>query len=138
MTTSLEFSKGETLGKDDVFEVNIGRGLARGLDIKVGDSLILLGNTVGGSLNGMDVTVKGIFFTASEEYDNYTMRIPIALARQLLRTEAAQTLVVLLDETENTDLVLAQLQDLARTRNPKIEMKPWYDGGFLQQDGGPV
>ena len=127
VTTSLEFSKGETLGKDDVFEVNIGRGLARALDIEVGDSLILLGNTVGGSFNGMDVTVKGIFFTASEEYDNYTMRIPIALARQLLRTEAAQTLVVLLDETENTDLVLAQLQDLARTRNLKIEMKPWYE-----------
>ena len=69
VTTSLEFSKGETLGKDDVFEVNIGRGLARALDIEVGDSLILLGNTVGGSFNGMDVTVKGIFFTASEEYD---------------------------------------------------------------------
>lgn len=127
VTTSLEFSQGETLDKDDVFEVNIGRGLARGLDIKVGDSLILLGNTVGGSLNGMDVTVKGIFFTASEEYDNYTMRIPIALSRQLLRTEAAQTLVVVLDETENTDAVLGRIRSLSEAKNLKLETKPWYE-----------
>lgn len=127
VSTSLGFSQGTALAKDDMFEVNIGRGLAKGLDIKVGDSLVLLCNTVGGSLNGMDVTVKGIFYTASEEYDNYTLRIPIALARQLLRTEAAQSLVVVLDETENTDAVMAQLQDLSTSRQLNLEMKPWYE-----------
>jgi len=64
----------------------------------------------------MDVTVKGIFYTASEEYDNYTMRLPIPLARKLLQTDAAQTLVVVLDKTDNTDLVLRQLTKLFRER----------------------
>lgn len=127
VSTSLEFSNGQALAKNDMYEVNLGRGLAKGIDIGVGSPLILLSNTIGGSLNGMDVTVKGIFYTASEEYDNYTMRIPIPLARKLLQTDAAQTLVVVLDKTENTDLVLRQLTELFRLKGLNLEMKPWYE-----------
>lgn len=126
-STSLAISKGKVLSKDDAYEVNVGRGLAKGIDIDVGNSVILLSNTVGGSLNGMDVSVKGIFYTASEEYDNYTLRIPIQLARKLLQTNAAQTLVVVVDETENTDLVLRRLADLFQSENLNLEMKPWYE-----------
>lgn len=127
VSTSLAFSKGKGLSKGDMFDVNVGRGLAKGIDIDVGNPLVLLSNTIGGSLNGMDVTVKGIFYTASEEYDNYTMRIPIQLARKLLQTDAAQTLVVVLDKTENTDLVMHRLAELFQEKNLNLEMKPWYE-----------
>jgi putative ABC transport system permease protein len=127
VSTGLEIRSGKALSQGDMYEVNAGRGLAQSMDTKVGDSLILLGNTVGGSLNGMDVTVKGIFRTASEEYDNYTIRIPITLARKLLQTDAAQTLVVVLDKTENTDLVLHKLGDLFREKNLNLELRPWYE-----------
>jgi putative ABC transport system permease protein len=127
VSTSLAFSKGAALAKDDVFAVNVGRGLAKGIDLDVGNPLILLSNTIGGSLNGMDVAVKGIFYTASEEYDNYTMRIPIALARKLLQTSAAQTLVVTLDDTDNTDVVFQRLTQLFAQRNLGLELKPWYE-----------
>jgi putative ABC transport system permease protein len=127
VSTSLAFSKGTGLAKSDMFEVNVGRGLAKGIDLDVGNPLILLSNTIGGSLNGMDVTVKGIFYTASEEYDNYTMRLPIPLARKLLQTDAAQTLVVVLDKTDNTDPVLRQLTELFREKNLSLELKPWYE-----------
>jgi putative ABC transport system permease protein len=125
--TSLTFIAGKSLSKNDATEVNIGRGLAEGLDIKVGNPLILLCNTLGGGLNGMDIHAKGVFSTASKEYDNYTLHVPILLARKLLRTEAAQSLVVVLDKTENTDLVLDRLKNEFRVKNLALELRPWYE-----------
>jgi putative ABC transport system permease protein len=125
--TGLEIVRGAALSKDDVFEANVGRGLAKGLDLQVGSSLVLLCNTVGGSLNGIDVKVKGIFYTASKEYDDYAIRLPMPLARKLLRTESAQAIVVVLDKTENTDQVLHHLRDVFQAKGLDLEVRPWYE-----------
>jgi putative ABC transport system permease protein len=55
------------------------------------------------------------------------VRLPIELARKLLRTDAAQTLVVVLDKTENTDLVAGRLNDLFKGKNLPLELRPWHE-----------
>ena len=118
---------GRDLSKGDHFEVILGRGLAKNLDLKPGDSAVLLTNTVGGSLNAFDVTIKGIFFTASKEFDDRALRIPIQTAQQLLRTDSVQTIVVLLDKTENTLAVSSQMKQMIQTDNLPLEMKTWKE-----------
>jgi len=123
----VKIEQGRNLSKRDRFEVILGRGLAKNLGLKPGDSAVLLTNTVGGSLNAFDVTIKGIFFTASKEFDDRALRLPIKTAQQLLRTDSVQTLVVLLDKTENTLAVSSRIKQMIQTDGLPLELKIWKE-----------
>ena len=124
--TGLAIQAGRNLTRDDTFKIILGRGLAKGMEAKVGDPLILLSNTVEGAINALDLETAGIFYTASKEFDDRALRLPIDTAQQLLRTQAVETLVVLLDDTANTDLVAKQLTKIFHDRNLALELTPWY------------
>ncbi len=123
--TGLAIQEGVNLTRGDEFEVVLGRGLAKNLGAKPGDSLVLLTNTVEGSLNAFDMKVKGIFFTASKEFDDRALRLPIDIAGQLIRTKGIQTLVVLLDQTENTVSVKEALLKTIQSMDTELEIRIW-------------
>ncbi len=123
--TGLAIQEGENLTKEDQMAVILGRGLAKNLGAKPGDSLVLLTNTVGGSLNAFDMNVKGIFFTASKEFDDRALRLPIDIAGQLIRTKGIQTLVVLLDQTENTLSVKENILKTIQSMDTELEIRIW-------------
>ncbi len=124
MTGSI-IESGEPLQESDTFSVLLGKGLASSLGVRPGDGLILVANTVGGSMNALDVTVKGTFTTASKDFDDHFLRLPLKTAQKLLHTEAIQSLVILLRGTEETDRVKAQLERLLRERNLSLELRSW-------------
>ena len=125
--TGVAIESGENLSQSDMYDVIVGRGLAKAMGSKVGDFIIMVCNTMGGALNAMDMKVKGVFFTASKEFDDRAVRMPIAAAQTLLRTDEVQTLVVLVDKTENTDRVKKQLLYLVKNKGLDLELKPWYE-----------
>jgi len=124
-TTGLAIEAGENLSQSDMYDVILGRGLVKAMGLKIGDFIILVCNTISGALNAMDMKVKGTFFTISKEFDDRAVRMPIAAAQTLLRTDKVQTLVVLVDKTENTDQVKKQLLYLVEDKD--LELKPWYE-----------
>ena len=125
--TGLAMQNGENLEQDDQFELILGRGLAKNIGSKPGDSLVFLTNTISGSLNAFDLNIKGIFYTGNKEFDDRSIRIPLSSAQQLLRTEAIQTLVVLLRKTEDTDKVKDILLDMIQKNNWNLELRTWYE-----------
>ena len=125
--TGIAIQAGKNLSQKDMYDVILGRGMAKAMGSDIGDFIILVSNTIGGALNAMDMKVKGIFFTASKEFDDRAVRIPIAAAQTLLRTDKVQTLVVLVDKTENTDQVKSQLLHLLEDKDLDLELKPWYE-----------
>lgn len=72
----------------------LGKGLARALDVKPGDRVTVLLNTVHGSLNGGDFTVTGIFHTGSKDFDDTIFRIQIAEAQKLLDTNKVESVAL--------------------------------------------
>ena len=118
---------GEPLDENEPYQVVLGRGLAAGIGAKTGDDLILVAHTVGGSINALDVKVRGIFFTSSKPFDDYALRLPLTTAQQLLQTEAVQALVVLLDRTDHTDEIRNQLARLFAQRQLDLDIKTWYE-----------
>ncbi|SDT97251.1 ABC transporter permease [Desulfobacula phenolica] len=124
-STGLAIQEGSNLTKNDRFDMILGRGLAKNIGAKPGDSLVLLTNTVGGSLNAFDMNVKGVFFTASKEFDDRALRLPIDMAQKLIRTEGVQTLVVLLDQTENTLAVKEQILKTIWSMDTELEIRVW-------------
>ena len=125
--TGVAIEKGGNLSQSDMYDVILGKGLAKAMGSKVGDFIILVSNTIGGAFNAMDMKVKGVFSTTSKEFDDRAVRMPIAAAQTLLRSNEVQTLVVVLDKTENTDLVKNQLLYLFKSKQLDLELKPWHE-----------
>lgn len=116
---------GIALNKDDTYTVMLGKGLASAIGVKVGDTLVLLTNTTSGSVNALDVTVKGIFYTSSKAFDDHFLRLPLSTAQKLLCTESVQSLVVMLNKTEDTMRVKRALSRMFREKNLNLELKSW-------------
>ena len=119
--------EGKDLTSERLEEGIIGKGLADGLGVKIDDYLTILTSTAEGSLNAVDLRLRGIFRTGVKEYDDVAVMVPMELAKTLLYTENVQTIVVVLDETENTDLVADNLEKKFSQANLDLEIKTWSD-----------
>ncbi|MBI3997062.1 MAG: ABC transporter permease [Candidatus Omnitrophica bacterium] len=118
---------GEPLNANEPYHIILGRGLAKGIDAKPGDGLILVSHTIAGSINAIDATVAGIFYTTSKAFDDYAVRLPLGTTQQLLQTESVQSLVVMLRRTSDTDRVKLTLRELFVQRHLSLEVKAWQE-----------
>lgn len=121
---AVQISEGNPLSIDHPFHIIVGEGLARNLGLKVGDQAVLLVDSATGGINAIEVFVGGLFSTVTKSYDDNAIRVPIETARQLLRTQGTHSWIVLLNDTEQTDHVLAKLRN--SLPHDKFEVVPWY------------
>ena len=118
---------GQDLSSEEPEEGIIGKGLAEGLGVNIDDYLTILTSTAEGALNAVDLKLRGIFRTGVKEYDDVAVMVPMELAKTLLYTENVQSIVVVLDKTENTDLVADNLRQQFSQANLDLEIKTWSD-----------
>jgi putative ABC transport system permease protein len=120
-------TSGQPITPGDTYSVMLGKGLAAAVGARAGDSLVLLTNTVNGSVNALDVNVKGMFYTSSQAYDDHFLRLPLATAQKLLATHAVQSLVVMLDKTEDTARVKKELTQVFNAHGQHVELRSWKE-----------
>jgi putative ABC transport system permease protein len=108
-------------------EALIGAGVARSMNVQPGDGLTLLAVTSDGALNGIDVQVVGVVNTGFKEMDDRYLRIALPSAQRLLQSDRVTNLVVGLDNTDNTDLVAAQLAPRLQGLPQQLVLKKWID-----------
>jgi putative ABC transport system permease protein len=108
-------------------EALIGAGLAKSMNVKVGDGLTVLAMTSDGALNGVDVEIVGIVKSGLEELDARYLRITLPAAQRLLQSDRVTNLVIGLDDTENTNLVAAELAPRLRGLPQQLTLKKWID-----------
>jgi putative ABC transport system permease protein len=121
----LTIVEGRKLEDDDANGVVLGKGVARSLKLKPGDTLTLLATTPDGAMNSLEFTVVGIFQSFSRDYDDRALRIPLAAAQELLLTAGAHAVVLSLAETSQTDAVAQRLR--AALSAEEYEVKTWYE-----------
>lgn len=127
LSRGLVAMKGRGLQEGDSDAIYLGGGVARNLGVDVGDRVVLLANTSTGGMNGIEATVVGLFQSASKEFDDAALRLPITMARQLLRTDGAHKWVILLDETEKTDAIVNQLRQQYPVETYGLQFTPWLE-----------
>jgi putative ABC transport system permease protein len=108
-------------------EALIGAGLAKSMNVKVGDGLTILAVTSDGALNGVDVQIAGIVKTGYDEMDARYLRITLAAAQRLLQSDRVTNLVVGLDQTANTDAAAAALTPKLQDLPQQMVLKKWID-----------
>jgi putative ABC transport system permease protein len=110
LSTALVYVAGHSLQNADPFGINVGEGVAHALKLKPGDLVNLTVSTPEGAVNALEFKVAGIFRTFSKDYDDRAVRITQTAAQELLRTQAAHSLVVWLDDTRYTDAAVAAIR----------------------------
>ena len=124
INTGVTIVTGLDLAASDEKAVLLGEGLARSMGVKVGDVVVLLATSANGSPSAVEVKVAGTFATLAKEYDDSALRLPVQVARKLMKVSGATSWVVLLDKTERTEesaSVLAKALPAA-----EFEVVPWY------------
>lgn len=120
---NLRVMEGEPLSAEDPKGVLLGVGLAANLGVKVGDAVVLLTNTASGGINAVEARVRGLSFTSMKGIDDVMLRVPIGMARELLRTQGSHLWVVFLKHTDQTEDALEQLA--GETTLKDFQVMPW-------------
>src|SRR5690606_28837425 len=110
LSSDLIIAEGSGLDPSDPTGAILGVGLATSIGAKVGDKVVLLANTRSGGVNAVEVTVRGTFISATKAYDDIALRLPLNHAEKLLRVSGAHRWVFLLDDTRNTEAVVASVR----------------------------
>ena len=115
---------GDNLSADAPKAVTMGEGYAANLGVSVGDPVVLVATTASGGVNAVEARVRGLFATVSKAYDDSAVRVPIALAHELLHARGAHEWVVVLRDTDETARVLETMR--TRFAASGLEFVPWY------------
>lgn len=125
ISTRITILDGKDLGGLDDKSVILGEGLAKNLGVNPGDQIVLLGTAANGGASAIEVYVAGIFYTINKEFDNYALRIPIPLARKLMRVDGSTSWVGLLEDTEETADIVQKLRAILPV--DAFQLTPWTD-----------
>lgn len=125
MQSGLRFPQGRNLAPGEPNTAVVGRGLAQNLGLEIGASLVLIANTESGGISAVEAQVVGIFESISQAYDDAALRVPIGLARELMRTEGEHLRLVYLDDVGSVPAALDQLsRSLPAT---EVQVVPWTE-----------
>lgn len=118
--TNLHIIKGAPLSLKESKEVLLGVGLAANLGVKTGDAVVLLTNTASGGINAVEATIRGLSFTSMKAIDDVMVRVPIGMARELLRTSGSHIWITTLKNTELTDQAISRIKGEEPLKNFEI------------------
>lgn len=113
-------------GPDAPLEVMVGAQLAKQLNATPGTVLTLLSTTTQGSLNALDVTVRGIFSLGVPEIDKRAIYVTIETAQKLLLTDRASELSIYLDRIDST----GPMRDQILAKHPDRAVRTWEDQAY--------
>jgi putative ABC transport system permease protein len=121
--------EGKELATRDARGVTLGVGLARAFGVKPGDDLTLLSTTKAGAINALAVKVRGVWESGEKAYDDRFLRVGLGEVQRLLDVEhgEVQSVVLLLDNTDNTPLVRAAIDRMIAERHLDLELRTWDD-----------
>jgi putative ABC transport system permease protein len=121
-----------TPAEADQAKVILAVDLARSLGVRPGDRVTVLTTTEKGALNGVDLTVAGIYRTGIPELDRRAVMMPLETAQSLLDTQRVSRVVTVLKDTADTDAVAQALR--ANPTLKDLQIRRWIElAPFYQQ-----
>lgn len=102
-------------------------GLAKALNLRVGDRLTVLSATVDGAINGLDTILVGIYTTGVRELDARSMVVRLDTAQALLNSTRVSKLVIMLRDTRDTAAVQASLASQLQSGGRRAEVLTWSE-----------
>jgi len=118
---------GAPLSAADPSGVLAGLGLAAKFDGRPGTAIGMITVSEAGSVNAVDAHLRGVFEGGFKEYDDWTLKVPLAAARGLLRDDRIEQIVVLLDRTDAVAATRAAIEAVFARERLDLEIKSWNE-----------
>ncbi|MGM0508442.1 MAG: ABC transporter permease [Fusobacteriota bacterium] len=116
----------EFLDSSDSSGVVIGSGVAKNLDVEIGEYLTLMSTMKGGGINAIDVKVQGIINHPIKEMDSRFILGQLDGIQPLLYVEnSIDRIVLMLEETEMTKKMEKKIAEICKKEG--LEYKTWED-----------
>jgi putative ABC transport system permease protein len=115
-------TEGRPLADTDKLGIVVGHGVAKTLNLRVGDNVTLLISLAEGAINTMEFEVVGVFQTFSKDFDARAVRISLSSAQELMDTESIHLLIMMLDNTSLTDRIAANVETLLKPKGFEISL----------------
>ncbi|MEO8938366.1 MAG: FtsX-like permease family protein [Burkholderiaceae bacterium] len=125
VSKSLPILDGANLADGVPDGIILGAGLAGNLGVPVGGRVVLLVNTASGGVSAVEATVRGLFSTQVKAFDDVALKVPLPMARRLLKVTGTHVWVFALDDLELAGPVARQWT--ARYPDSKLEFRKWSD-----------
>lgn len=121
------YEAGKELSRKDEFGAVLGAGIAEQLGVKVGNSITLLSQTATGGIDILDANVRGIFRPLSSEYNAVIIKTPIEFSKSLLDIQGVNKILILLHETEKTDIVAKRIKEIIISQRNDLVVFTWLE-----------
>lgn len=114
-------------------EIMVGRRFAEKLQVSVGDTIVLLGQTAYRSLGGLSLVVSGLAVSGMAQFDNSVLIAPLDQAQELVDLLGGSTeIVVFVDDPDAASALAHALQEELDPLVPGgVEVRSWQDQGPL-------
>jgi putative ABC transport system permease protein len=116
---------GESLNAKNEFGVEMASALAENLDLVPGSDGVVMGATLDGQMNALDINIVGTYNTGVADSNDKFIKVPFSFAQSFYDTQKADSIVILLDHWKHTDLVKQQLTDMLALSGIEVEIKTW-------------
>lgn len=118
---------GSDLSRVEQQDITVGSGIANTLSAGYSDWVDMLVVNPQGGQNAMSSQVRGVFQSGIKEYDDTAIKLPLKTAQRLLQTSDVSKIIIMLQDTEQTPVVLAQINRLIEQRQLPLEARSWDD-----------
>lgn len=128
---SMKITEGVFFGTPESRDVVVGRLLAKQMNVKSGDSITVLTNTIDGAMNAMDLTVAGIFSAGIDEIDAQVIYAPLKVTQELLDTQNVDLAVVKFKKLEMAEKNLDKINNDLKQDHPNLIARSWRELAVL-------
>ncbi|MFA5906698.1 MAG: FtsX-like permease family protein [Desulfobacula sp.] len=118
---------GKPLNSEEEASVEMADGLAGQLELSAGQDGVVMGATLSGQMNAMDIHINGTYNTGIADTNDKFIKVPFSFAQSFYDTQQADSIVLLLDHWQNTDLVKMELAEKLSSNNIAVEFKTWKE-----------
>jgi len=121
----LQAMQGQGLNAETPFGVLMARDLATQLDLSPGSDGVIMGTTLEGQMNALDINVAGTYDTGSDATNDKYLLLSYAYAQSLYDTDRADRLIVLLDHWRHTQAARLRFEQQLAAAGVPCEIKSW-------------
>ncbi len=128
---SMAIKAGQFFQSSDSHQVMIGNLLAKQMNVKTGESITVLTNTIDGIMNAMDLEVSGIFSAGIDEIDSQVIYMPLVTAQTILDTPDVDAGVLRFSRLEEAELITDKIAKDLKAKDPSMMNKTWRELAVL-------
>ncbi|WP_170174628.1 ABC transporter permease [Serratia microhaemolytica] len=118
---------GSDLSRVKPQQITLGSGIAHSLSAGYGDWVDMLVVNPQGGQNALSAQVRGVFQSGIKEYDDTAIKMPLHTAQRLLQTDGVSKIIIMLQQTEQTEAVLARINQLINDKKLNLETRSWNE-----------